>query len=170
MTHPCPHTSVPQIAPSNVSVPTQSPSMRRVALTAAFLLMSACAATDTRGPNLVPLPAVNSANAMQLKIRSKFNSSPLKHHHILRVDGARVAVYEESDRDTLLLAPGSHLISMSCHTVNEITNTFPVNYRVSDGNASLNIEAYAGEDVCLGIGFELLNCAVLELKESSYCE
>ncbi len=160
----------PESISSNDSDQKPTFGIRRVVLSGAFFLLSACAINNTSGPNLVPLPAVDSSDAMQLKIRSKFNSSPLKHHHILRVDGARVALFEESDRDTLLLTPGSHLVSLSCHTVNEIENTFPANYRVSDGNASLNIEAYSGESVCLGIGFELLNCAVLELKESSYCD
>ncbi|MBX2823523.1 MAG: hypothetical protein KTR33_02260 [Gammaproteobacteria bacterium] len=115
------------------------------------------------------LPEVDSASAVRLNIRSKFNSSPFIHHHILRVDGARVGLYKESDRDTLLLTPGRHTLGLSCHSKNEVENTFDFNYRVSDGDATLDIDAEAGDSLCVSIGFELLNCAVFEIAQASYC-
>jgi len=145
--------------------------LRRTGLAAACLVMSACA-TSIPGLNLVKLPEVDSAKAVSLNVISQHNSSATLHHHILRVDGSRIAKYEESDRDTLLLTPGKHLLSISCHsryTPPDGEATFPYNYRVSDGDASVEIEAYEGESLCLSIGYKLLDCAILEVVDNSEC-
>lgn len=152
------------------SVKRSANGISRTAVIAGTLFSTACAVPGGNPAKLVPLPPVDPENAVELNIRSKFNSTRIQHHHILRVDGARVGLYLESDRDTLLLSPGKHTLGLSCHTHNTLANSFDVNYRVSDGDARLDIEAEAGESLCIGIGYKLLDCAVLELRSSDHCK
>ncbi len=139
-------------------------------LVLASLLLFSCGTTPP-GPTLVQLPVLDASVAAKLNFKSIVNPSPIKHHHVLSLDGQKIAKLEESDKASFLIEPGAHTLSLTCHTRNtRDTGGFPVNYNVSDGDDSMDINVAAGDEMCFKITFKILKCAVIEDADPSFCQ
>lgn len=141
-------------------------------LLACSILSSACGSLAS-APAFQPLPAVDPDNAATLKVRSTVRVTNVVQNHVLRIDGQRVALFEQGDQDEFAITAGPHVLGLSCHSRvlkgDSDTPDIPHNYDVADGNASLNIAPEPGETLCLKIRPRLLNCAAFELVERAYC-
>ena len=125
--------------------------------------------TTSIGPNLVALPSVEGEVAT-LNVRSKINPSSTIYHHLLSIDGARVALLKEYESDSFALAPGTHILGLACYSTDEDVGTdLPINYNHPNNRTTMDINLAAGDSLCIELGHALLNCSVLEEREAAYC-
>ncbi len=136
----------------------------------ALLVLAGCASTQST--QLIPLPDVSSDVAATVNVRSAENiSSEIRFFHQLAIDGAPVARFAAEDAMSFTLAEGSHDVRVTCHVNNTIDgNNFPTNYAVVDGESTLALDLTAGDEICLKISFNPLNCALVDEVAPSYCE
>lgn len=136
----------------------------------ALFIVSGC--VSTQSTQLIPLPAVDDAVAATVKVRSADNiSSEIRFFHQLFIDGSPVARFAAEDTDSFKLAEGSHAIRVTCHVNNTIDdNNFPTNYAVVDGESSLSLDLVAGDEVCLKVSYNPLNCGLVDEVAPSFCE
>lgn len=128
-----------------------------------------CAATAD--PWVSQLPEVASENSATLTARSILNVSNVLHEHILRIDGVLAGKFENDQTKTFQIPAGKHNLTLTCHTNMVDTDVFrPINYNVANGKAKLDIDAQPGDELCVKISFSLLNCAVIEEADPSYCQ
>lgn len=139
----------------------------------AFSFLTSACVTLSSAPTLQPLPSVDPGNAATLKVRSTIRVTEVVQNHILRLDGQRIALFEQDDREEFTIAAGPHLLGLSCHSRvkkdDSDVQDLPHNYNVADGNATLDISPEPGETLCVKIKPALLNCAAFELVDPSYC-
>ncbi len=134
------------------------------------LFLLSCGTTPP-GPKLVQLPALDANVAAKLNLKSSFNPSSIQYNHVLSLNGQKIARFEESDKASFLIEPGAHTLSLTCHTRNTLdTGGFPVNYNVSDGDDSMEINVAAGDELCIKVTYKTFNCAVLEIADLSFCQ
>ena len=133
------------------------------------LLLAACNTTPI--PVVTGMPAVSEEIAATLTLRSKDNFGDTKHRHVLMIDGIVAGRFKEEDVQSFQVAEGKHQLQLTCHSRHRIKDEgTPFNFSVIDGKTSLEIDLLAGDSVCLKIGFNPLNCAVLQETSPSYCE
>lgn len=139
-------------------------------LIATMALVSGCVATQST--QLTPLPAVDADIAATVNVRSAENiSSDIRFFHQLAIDGAPVARFAAEDTQQFTLAEGSYSVRVTCHVNNTIDgNNFPTNYGVVDGESTLDLDLIAGDEICLKISFNPLNCALVDEVAPSYCD